>query len=1309
MKLFTDLILQPLILSDFVSTATKLPIAKLSSHLRSFQSKWPFPRGDLYHWIPVLDHFDKILEQFVKEYGLTRGPQTQKFGSRILQGGLTEAKSDGEQETSVEELNGHGYGDEGDRELIETMLTFSRMLLENCGNRSLYSSSDRLGDLLNTTSLSLLSATLRLATCLASRYHYSRSRSGMNRDLNPGMLASHYNMNLDYVQKLADSFAKFGPIYGAQLPSSGGKSNLKGKEITSSNVPSNQKVINGNDLFAIATSRVTAKSNDSPGARGTVHFTYYKRYASPEGDAQDARDSQNGTIPPALASPTSARRSSGLSRVQRVPTSEASSSSHTGSVARSEKPQDSLLQTIDLSYSELLSVPLENLLQSRLPEMPKAVHYEFLHRLRVARAVNESLDTRRQILAIRILAITNLAYIYPEHQFQQKLLQQDSDEPRHLHIVEQLRKLVLNIENGADGIPLELKTIAVKALEGFTKHKSRYAEVCSALGVNVSHGTLLHLLRQLVTDLGSDDPNGDSTEADEWRDVLLFLLDSVASSASSPASKTAESLVSAGLFDILIDILKLRTSKAERIHPGFLVFINNITHSVRDAYQTFASAKGLDAVADLVLWEVMSSIEKVRAGEGIPESHRSQVMDYRMPFFQQQALRSLFKFVNHMMQYNNANVDRLLRNLIDSPPLLKGLLQVITNGKLFGSTIWSGAVQIVSSFIHNEPTSYAIVAEAGLSTGLLEAVSQKSVDSPKDQSDLGNQPSLLVIKKTTSDAISIITRPSAQSDSKRIEDVSLTRDKSELLAQGILPASDAIVNIPQAFGAICLNQTGMQLFLQSSALNAFFEIFESPDHVKALTSSSDFPKILGSSFDELVRHHPKLKTSVMQSVITMIARLGHLCRTRDWGNADELKLWTFPDDGEPVFSGEDNGVDENGTNSQQNSPGDPDISMAEASNTKDVGGTTSKEPSKSEYVAVVMKFLAGFCENQSLCSSLIQEGGVDFILDLATSSNLPHHFNSSPEAQELCRVMHMLVEQKPHLVLPPILKRTQETLNVLEPLLAHDDKTAFFAPFYRRTNPISKDASPMTPVNGLAIMKALVNAHTLCNILTETFSHSLYGSRSNHSLYSQVNLADLYVLLVVDLGRLYRACVWEEILLQNSIPASLRESTKIDGLEIGNGEGNAETPSGENTVPIGNINNGVSGHSNGFEVTNGYSVDPQSADGVSNEASLQSKNLKLLKYLLSQLPSSITPFFSGLGRALMTKRKLDSYLRQNAYMVAEALGRVVLEHLKYERAEKSGEPKDRFAYWIVILNSISQLMVEGKFNRRPPLTVLNED
>ena len=156
----------------------------------------------------MLNRFDHILDLFNQEYGLIDGPQTQPFQRRLLlKGDADEAAATPETSTAVTEavLDTLHLSKDGDRELVEQILTFTRMLLENCGNRSLYSSSERLDKLLNTTSTSLLKATLRLGHRLSQRYHAARVRlspAGMN----PSLLSSHYNINLDKIQKLSLSF-----------------------------------------------------------------------------------------------------------------------------------------------------------------------------------------------------------------------------------------------------------------------------------------------------------------------------------------------------------------------------------------------------------------------------------------------------------------------------------------------------------------------------------------------------------------------------------------------------------------------------------------------------------------------------------------------------------------------------------------------------------------------------------------------------------------------------------------------------------------------------------------------------------------------------------------------------------------------------------------------------------------------------------------------------------------------------------------------------------------------------------------------
>lgn len=102
--------LQSPFLRSFIATATSIPIHELLPYISTFPIHWPFPRGDLYHWITLLNRFDTLLEEQVQKYKLKEGPQTTPW-------------------------------EKEDEELVVGILTFSRILVENCGNRSLYGSS----------------------------------------------------------------------------------------------------------------------------------------------------------------------------------------------------------------------------------------------------------------------------------------------------------------------------------------------------------------------------------------------------------------------------------------------------------------------------------------------------------------------------------------------------------------------------------------------------------------------------------------------------------------------------------------------------------------------------------------------------------------------------------------------------------------------------------------------------------------------------------------------------------------------------------------------------------------------------------------------------------------------------------------------------------------------------------------------------------------------------------------------------------------------------------------------------------------
>jgi E3 ubiquitin-protein ligase HUWE1 len=931
-------------ISEFVQATATIPLFQIPAHLASFPKLWPFPRGDTYHWIPVLNRFDRILELFNQEYGLADGPQTQPFQRRLLLKGDTEegsaAQDQGTTDAVLDQLH---VAHDGDRELVEQILNFTRLLLENCGNRSLYSSSGHLDKLLNTTSISLVKATLRLSLRLAQRYHAARMRLAP-ATLHPTLLASHYNLNLDKVQKLAAPIAK-GPTSHAPVfatPAS------KGKEKGFSDRRTETDRTNPADLVGIFALLEPALKQEF----GGVLISYYEPSSLPD----DAAGKPPSEQPP--STPTPSRRTSNLRPNQTPRHGQAVLTPDSPTPVFGAEPETGRgtgPKSFDISADTVAKTDIHELLKRGIAELPESVHYELLNKLRIAQAVGTGTAGREAAVAVRLLAIANLGYVHGDKEFFQKVGQQDSDEPRRLQLAYQLSELVHPPGNGDVGVSRELQTFALHTLEALAKHKSKAQDVCAALSVNVNHGVLFYVVRKAVAELGVEEGSGDAQE-DEWRDALFSLLNTLPTSQA----RTGEGMVSAGLLEILVEVLTLRTKKAERNHPKVLQFLDTFVYNLRDAFSALVGAKGLDIIANLTSYEVESSKKLAEEGTGMPKEYKTQLTDYQIPFYHQQSLRWLFKFMNHMMSHTGGNFDRLMRNLIDSPQLLSGLRTVLSNAPIYGATVWSMAVNILTSFIHNEPTSYAVIAEAGLSEAFLDTVAQGSVpESPPTDEDDHSQP---------------------------VESETLLRSHDYILAPGVLPVAEAISTLPPAFGAICLAEAGMKVFQSSAALQRFFEIFESPAHVKALDVDSEIPNLIGSSFDELVRHHPQLKSKVLACLSNMIKRVVVLCTKKAETEGIGAKLWIEDEDGTIYVAGGRKALLGKWArpDAPKQTPGD--VEMQDANDQSSTNDRVtfeqvvdvedgSKVPTAGQYISVVCRFLSGFFGNHSMCAAYVEAVG----------------------------------------------------------------------------------------------------------------------------------------------------------------------------------------------------------------------------------------------------------------------------------------------------------------------------------------------
>ncbi|KAI5856087.1 DNA binding protein [Tricharina praecox] len=1348
---------------DFTTKAISTPLPELVPFLQTFPRDWPFPRGDLYHWITLLNRFDTILEEQVIKYKFKDGPQTISW----------------EQE---------------DKALLIGILDFTRLLVENCGNRSLYASSGNVGELLNTTDVDVLLSSLRLTCRLAQRYYTSRTRGGSSA-AQATLLASHYNINLNKVVTLATPFLK--SINGASKSAS----SRAFLPIYATDLGRIARGENPVDPIAnLSPSKGKGKAEDGEGSWEEWGGAWISYYVSPKVPAPPA---PAPFIPRDPTTPTPTRRSSlhhshthshHQQQVQHTP----------GSASRSRPVEEPVpevpdstaaggMQTLEIPSSRIKEAPtLEEIIESTLPDLPTDSHYEFLHRLRVASALAGDLEKRRKILAVRILALTNLAYVYNEQQFAQKILVLDQDEPRRLQLPYQLAELVQGGERQGKGgeIPKWLQSLALGGLEALARHKTRNADVCGALSVNVNHGVLLYLMRKAVAELSSDDSNDPSGEAEEWREALFSLMCFLPTN-----SHTAAMLISAGLVPILVDLINMRTTKAHRLIPKALSILDHILYSVPNAIQTFANAKGLDAVVDLVSYETQAGLEEVRSGKGIPDIYRTEQTDYKISHQRQQTLKMVTKFMQHMMGQSGAGVDRLLRNLVDNPKLLEAIRLVIGQGGVWGSHIWSTVVGMISAFIHNEPTSYAVIHEAHITHAFLEAITGKTglaedetrrkkeeeAKKKKTEEDEAKRQKEETEREEgqpgPSEQSTTVVVPRGSEDDAAMADVAKSPEEPKpeipkpearpfpVNISWIMPSQDAIGSIPTALGAICLNPLGLDLIQASGSLDAFFEIFESPAHVKVLIEG-ELDNLLGTQFDELVRHHPNLRESVLKSTLHMLDRVVEVGKRYAVEHGIGAKVWLDDGKGGLVVSGgrkalagsaaAEPAANESGPSTGKTAEGkddnnDVEMSDVDALTTVSVGETNPdgapagqvvsledictlqdlkyEESEKdsdllpiTDYIDVAARYLEGFITNTTQTRELLRRGGLDKLLEFYSLPSLPYDFATSQANQTICRAMHLFCESNLLDTLQAVFTCAQKSVDKLQPFLEHIDKEPYFAPL---TNPTSKDSAPLPPrlqgglpasdiqsvpagddpeaetekqavrsvkADGTTLVKNLVTVHALAFLLQDLYHQSMFNARQSVQVILHNIKKGGGEGLIAKLGALQRQCVWEEIQLQKGIPADWDEVTRTKDSATNAASAIEEAPV---PPPAAGPSGAASENKPDAPQSSEQKKEAQKAVVEKDGHTSWFRNVKTIRFLIGQIPTSINPFLQGLAKCVINRRNNDTLHKYLAFKLVDGIGHSMYKHLTWERIESSESITDKYGYWIVMLSATMSLLLEG--------------
>lgn len=159
--------------------------------------------------------------------------------------------------------------------------------------------------------------------------------------------------------------------------------------------------------------------------------------------------------------------------------------------------------------------------------------------------------------------------------------------------------------------------------------------------------------------------------------------------------------------------------------------------------------------------------------------------------------------------YSPANSTRSSNSRDDSLP--KSLSLIFRNASRFGGDIYFAAVTVMSEIIHKDPTCFTILHDLGLPDAFLSSV-----------------------------------------------------------VSGVLPSSKALICIPGALGAICLNAKGLEAVRETASLRFLIDSFTTK---KYLVAMNEGVVLLANAVEELLRHVSSLRSSGVDIIIEIISKL----------------------------------------------------------------------------------------------------------------------------------------------------------------------------------------------------------------------------------------------------------------------------------------------------------------------------------------------------------------------------------------------------------------------------------------------------
>ncbi|KAK0461087.1 uncharacterized protein EV420DRAFT_1746494 [Desarmillaria tabescens] len=832
--------------------------------------------------------------------------------------------------------------------------------------------------------------------------------------------------------------------------------------------------------------------------------------------------------------------------------------------------------SIHIDESTLQSKPEMEILADAIENysVPDSEKFELLCRIRAAVVLMKGKeDDREKLVIIRLLAIAIFGHTHPEAQATSSIFLYEPDLITHVAELLQVDK----------DIPIAVQTAAISALDALARYRSKIQEVLTSVNAGVNHGILMGLLRKTVADIA----NPESSVPNSFAEALLsFILENRLPNRLSVLSKTMQ-------------------------------LVDNVLYSFTNAFNLFCTSRGVDALVERIEFEISFNVKEHGDHQKSREIYGSHS---EIPVARAAVLKHILRSMHRMMQ--SSGTSEGLRGLIDTS-ILKSIKKIIEYRGLFGASVLPIAINIMATFVHNEPTSLAVIQEAGLPEAFYKAI--------------------------------------------------------EL---GLEPAIEVIQAIPNAIGALCLNEVGQaQLTARPSIIPSIFSIFTSDRHLKVLLEKEN-AVLIGTAIDELVRHHPILKGPVFDSLRATLSKI------EDLGNAfeppEEAKQW-YKLLAVPTVEPSDDDVpmEDVQTAAQASTSATRTSEDKKHSSPAEEGAQKAHDNHIVSFIDVLGRFLEGLFQHTPHCRDFLSStDGLASLGRLTALPCLPYDFANSLASDSMVQVMRTMTEVATSETLLHLAKLVKESLDLTQTFWGTLEDKSKLLQFV--------DLTSEEEVNANYYFRNLVTLHVRITLLSDVFATAGYAHGRAAIGLLQTLMSNNAPRVVKDLGALHRTSIWENIVLKVGLSAKgidVLQTPSLSPLERSPDQLAIGLPDTAGPAPSAATNGTVDGAQSGAPPST--TKEPE----IPKAGSPREHNATALKHLTHGLPSSLAPFFQAMVKMFHARRTPDPAQKKQMAESSAVVADILLKHLNVENL---GDKTSTFAYYAIILGLMTMLLVDER-------------